>query len=145
VPIVPERAAAQGIALVSKEVLLARSDVLTIHLALSESTRGLIGAAEPALMKTTAYLVNTARGPIVDEAALVDAPGRRAIAGAAVDVFEHEPIAPNHPFLALDNIRLTPHIGYVTEETYRIYFPDVVENIRAFLDGAAVRLLNQPC
>ena len=139
-----ERAAAQGAALVSKEDLLARSDVLTIHLALSERTRGLIGAAELARMKPTAYLVNTSRGPIVDEAALVDALRRRAIAGAAVDVFEHEPIAPDHPFLALDNILLTPHIGYVTEETYRIYFPDVIENIRAYLDGAPIRLLNEP-
>jgi phosphoglycerate dehydrogenase-like enzyme len=139
-----ERAAEHGAFLVSKEELLERSDVLTIHLALSERTRGLIGAAELARMKPTAYLVNTARGPIVDETALVDTLKRRAIAGAAVDVFEREPLPLDHPFRELDNILLTPHIGYVTEETYRIYFPDVIENIQSYPEGAPIRLLNTP-
>jgi phosphoglycerate dehydrogenase-like enzyme len=137
-----DHAAAQGVLRVSKEELLERSDVLTIHLALSDRTRGLIGAAELSRMKPTAYLVNTARGPIVDETALVNALGSGTIAGAAVDVFEREPLSLDHPFRRLDNMLLTPHIGYVTEETYRIYFPDVIENIQSFLNHAPIRLLN---
>lgn len=139
-----ERAAAHGARLVSKDELFARSDVLTIHLALSERTRGIVGAAELATMKSTAYLVNTARGPIVDDAALADALRRGVIAGAGVDVFEREPLARDHPFRGIESLLMTPHIGYVTQETYEIYFHDVVEDIEAFLAGAPIRLLNDP-
>lgn len=139
-----ERADEHGVALVTKDELFARADVLTIHLALSQRTRGIVGAAELARMKPTSYLVNTARGPIVDEAALIAALRNGTIAGAAVDVYEHEPLVPDHPYRTIDNLLLTPHIGYVTEETYRVYFPDVIEDIEAWLKGAPIRLLNKP-
>ena len=138
-----ERCDALGATLVSKDDLLARSDVVTIHLVLSARTRGLIGARELGLMKPTAYLVNTSRGPIADEAALVDALEKRAIAGAGLDVFDREPLPPDHPLLALDNTVITPHVGYVTEETYRVFYSDAVEDIRAFLSGSPVRVLGR--
>ena len=126
----------------SKAALLAESDVATIHLVLSDRTRALIGAPELALLRPTAYLVNTSRGPIVDEAALVDALRARAIAGAALDVFDREPLAADHPLLALDNVVLTPHLGYVTKETYAVFYGEAVEDICAFRDGAPLRVLN---
>jgi phosphoglycerate dehydrogenase-like enzyme len=137
-----ERAAECGAALVSKDELLARSDVLTIHLRLSPRTAGLVGARELALMKRTAYLVNTSRGPIVEERALADALARGVIAGAALDVFDEEPLPPDHPFRRLDNVVLTPHIGYVTQESYAVYYQDAAEDIRGFLAGSPVRVLN---
>jgi phosphoglycerate dehydrogenase-like enzyme len=136
-----ERAAANGVTLVSKEDLLRRSDVLTIHLVLSDRTRGLLGAPELALLRPTAYLINTSRGPIVDEGALVDALRRGAIAGAGLDVYDREPLPPGHPLLSLANTVLTPHLGYVTQETYRVFFGDAVEDVRAFLAGTPVRVL----
>jgi phosphoglycerate dehydrogenase-like enzyme len=139
-----EKAAAVQVEYVSKEVLFARADVLSLHVSLSARTRGIVGDAELAMMKRTAYLVNTARGPVVDDAALVRALRAGTIAGAAIDVYEHEPLAADHPFRTLDNLLMTPHIGYVTEETYRVYFNDVVEDIDAWLKGAPVRLLNRP-
>jgi phosphoglycerate dehydrogenase-like enzyme len=137
-----ERAAAVGATLVSKEELLRRADVLTIHLVLGDRTRGLLGAAELAQLKPTAYLINTSRGPIVDETALIDVLERRAIAGAGLDVFDEEPLPLDHPLRRLPNTVLTPHLGYVTEEGYRVFYGDAVEDIRSFLAGAPQRVLN---
>jgi phosphoglycerate dehydrogenase-like enzyme len=136
-----ERAAQAGATLVGKDELLARADIVTIHLVLSDRTRGLLGARELALMKRTAYLVNTSRGPIVDEAALVDALRRGTIAGAALDVFDVEPLPLDHPFRSLPNTVVTPHLGYVTAEGYRVFFAHVVEDISGFLAGAPIRVL----
>ncbi|HEV2547528.1 MAG TPA: D-2-hydroxyacid dehydrogenase family protein [Stellaceae bacterium] len=138
-----ERAAAGGARLVSKEELFAAADVLTIHVVLSDRTRGLVGAADLARMKKTAYLINTSRGPIVDEAALIAVLREHRIAGAALDVFEPEPLPAGHALRALDNLLLTPHLGYVTEENYRLLYAHAVEDIRAFLDGKVLRPLNQ--
>jgi len=137
------RAADAGAALVAKEALFTRADILSIHLVLGPRTRGLVGAAELARMKPTAFLVNTSRGPIVDEAALVAALADQRIAGAAIDVFEPEPVAKDQPLLRLDNTVVTPHLGYVTEENYRLLYGQAVEDIRAFLDGKVLRGLNQ--
>lgn len=137
-----ERARAHGAALVGRDELFARADVLTVHLVLSERTRGLVGARELALMKPAAYLVNTSRGPIVDEAALVAALESGRIAGAGLDVFDVEPLPADHPFRRLPNTVVTPHIGYVTEDTYRGFYRDAVEDIAAFLHGEPVRVLN---
>jgi phosphoglycerate dehydrogenase-like enzyme len=137
-----ERAAQFGARLVTRDELFARSDILTIHVQLSERTRGLVGSRELGLMKPTAYLVNTARGPIVDEAALVVALRTRAIAGAGLDVFDQEPLPPDHPFKQLDNTVLMPHAGYVTEAQYRVRYRDTVEDIAAYLGGAPMRVLN---
>jgi phosphoglycerate dehydrogenase-like enzyme len=139
-----ERAAQVGVTLVSKDELLSRSDIVTIHLVLSQRTRGLLGARELGLMKPTAYLVNTSRGPIVDEPALVEALRKKTLAGAALDVFDEEPLPLAHPLRRLENTVITPHIGYVTTETYKIFFDQTVENIRAFLNGTPVRVLNAP-
>jgi len=125
----------------SKEDLLRRSDIVTIHLVLSGRTRGLLGADDLRQMKSSAYLVNTSRGPIVDEAALVDALRGRTIAGAALDVFDQEPLAAGHPFRDLDNLVLTPHVGYVSKENYRIFYGDAVEDILAFLQGTPIRVI----
>ena len=137
-----ERAAQCGATLVAKDELFARSDIVTVHVQLSERTRGLVGARELALMKPTAYLVNTARGPIVDEAALIHALQAGAIAGAGLDVFDEEPLPPNHPFKQLDNTLLMPHVGYVTEDQYRVRYRDTVDDIARYLEGAPVRVLN---
>jgi phosphoglycerate dehydrogenase-like enzyme len=129
-----ERAAEAGAAPVSKEDLFRRSDVLTIHLVLSNRTRGLVSANELALMKPTARLVNTSRGPIVVEADLIAALDSGKIAGAAIDVFDQEPLPPNHPFRALPNVLATPHIGYVSQSVYRRFYQDTVDNIQQWLD-----------
>lgn len=139
-----ERAVQFGVTLVSKDELLSQSDIVTIHLVLSQRTRGLLGARELGLMKPTAYLVNTSRGPIVDEPALVEALQKKTLAGAALDVFDEEPLPLAHPLRRLENTVITPHIGYVTTETYKIFFDQTVENIRAFLNGSPVRVLNAP-
>jgi phosphoglycerate dehydrogenase-like enzyme len=136
-----ERAAAEDAMLVAKDDLLARSDFVSIHLVLGERTRGLIGARELGLMKRSAYLVNTSRGPIVDEAALIRALEDGTIAGAGLDVFDEEPLARDHPFRRLPNVVITPHLGYVTEETYRIFYGQAVEDIKAYLDGTPLRVL----
>ena len=136
-----ERAKEIGATLVPKDELLARSDIVSIHLVLGERTRGLIGARELGLMKRSAYLINTSRGPIVDEAALIRALGDGTIAGAGLDVFDEEPLPLHHPFRRLPNIVITPHLGYVTSETYRIFYGHAVEDIRAYLDGKPVRVL----
>jgi phosphoglycerate dehydrogenase-like enzyme len=130
-----ERAATAGARLVSKEELLRLSDVISIHLVLSTRTRGLIGAAEFALMKPSARLVNTSRGPIVVEAALIEALAEQRIAGAAIDVFDTEPLPPRHPYRQLDNLLATPHIGFVSRGLYERFYRDTVANIVAWLDG----------
>ncbi|MDO8473854.1 MAG: D-2-hydroxyacid dehydrogenase family protein, partial [Dehalococcoidia bacterium] len=137
-----ERASHFGATLVTKDELFARSDILTVHLQLSDRTRGLVGSRELALMKPTAYLINTSRGPIVDEMALVQALQDHAIAGAGLDVFDVEPLPRDHPFTRLSNAVLTPHLGYVTNEGYRIFYGDSVEDIAAFIRGRPVRVLN---
>ena len=137
-----ERAAQCGASLVDKAGLFRESDVVSIHVRLSDRTRGLVGAGELALMKPTAYFINISRGPIVDEAALIDVLERGAIAGAGLDTMDVEPLPANHPFLTLPNTLITPHLGYVTQESYRAYYRGVVENIRAFASGEPVRVIN---
>jgi phosphoglycerate dehydrogenase-like enzyme len=137
-----ERAAQCGATLVTKDEIFARSDILSIHVQLSARTRGLVGARELRLMKPTAYLINTARGPIVDEAALVQALQTRTIAGAGLDVFDQEPLPPGHPLTVLDNTLLVPHIGYVTREQYQVRYRDTVEDVAAYLRGEPLRVLN---
>jgi phosphoglycerate dehydrogenase-like enzyme len=129
-----ERAAEAGAVLVSKEELFRQADILTIHLVLSRRTRGLVGAKELALMKPTARLVNTSRGPILVEADLIAALRSGAIAGAALDVFDQEPLPPDHPFRNLPNLLATPHIGYVSRGLYARFYQDTVDNIRQWLD-----------
>ncbi len=130
-----ERAAAAGVGRVALDDLFRKSDIVSLHLRLSDQTRGLVTARHLSLMKPTAYLVNTARGPLVDEAALVAALREKRIAGAALDVYDVEPLPPDHPLLALDNVVLTPHTGYVTQEAYHQFFRQVVENIETYLNG----------
>lgn len=137
----PEKAKEGGAEYVTKEELMQRSDILSIHVVLSDRSRGLIGAGDLALMKKTAYLINTARAPIVDQAALLKALQKKKIAGAGLDVFEVEPLPLDHPFRKLDNVVLTPHLGYVSEQNYRKQYAEVVEDIRAFLDGKPVRVI----
>lgn len=137
-----EGAAKLGVRYVSKDELIASSDILSIHVRLSERTRGMIGAAELASMKPAAFLINTARGPIVDEAALVDALRRRTIAGAGIDVYGTEPLPADHPFRTLDNLVATSHVGYVTEGSYDLYYGESVENIRAWIEGKPIRTLS---
>jgi phosphoglycerate dehydrogenase-like enzyme len=137
----PERAAAAGAVRVEKAELFGCSDVLTIHLLLSERTRGLVGRDEIGLMKKSAILVNTARAGIVDEAALIDALTKGGIAGAGLDVYSREPLPPNAPILTAPNTVLTPHLGYVTRETYEIYFPQALEDIEAWLNGHPIRVI----
>jgi phosphoglycerate dehydrogenase-like enzyme len=130
----------RGARLVSKEDVLREADILSIHLVLSRRTIGIVGAPEIALMKPTAYLVNTSRGPLVDEQALIDALRNRTIAGAALDVYDTEPLPELHPFRSLDNVLATPHVGYVTKRTYELFYRDTVENIAGWLIGKPVRV-----
>src|ERR1700722_7476672 len=132
-----ERAAAANAELVSKEELFSRADVLSVHVVLSDRTRGLVGGPEFALMKPTARLVNTSRGPIVAEADLIAALKDRKIAGAAIDVFDQEPLPLDHPFRTLANLLATPHIGYVSRGLYKRFYQDTVANIARWLDGQA--------
>jgi phosphoglycerate dehydrogenase-like enzyme len=134
-----EKAAAVGAEHVQKNELFRQSDVLTIHLILSRRSRRLVGAAELALMKSTAWLVNTARGAIVDESALIAALREHRIAGAAVDVFDVEPLPVDHPYRSLDNMLATPHLGYVSLNLYQTFYGDTVKNIVAWLDGSALQ------
>ena len=129
-----ETAKATGAILVSKDQLFERADILTIHLVLSSRTRGLVGAAELEKMKPTAWLINASRGPIVEEQALITALQNNRLAGAAIDVFDIEPLPPSHPFRTLDNVLATPHIGYVSQDLYKTFYEDTVSNIRKWLD-----------
>jgi phosphoglycerate dehydrogenase-like enzyme len=133
----PEAAVEAGARYLSREEFFATADVVSVHLKLSERSRGLIGAAELAAMKPTALLVNTSRGPIVDEPALIEALRSRSIGGAALDVFDTEPLPADHPLRTLDNVLATPHIGYVADRPYRIFFRDGVAAISEWLDGRA--------
>jgi phosphoglycerate dehydrogenase-like enzyme len=137
-----EAAAEAGATRVDKDELFRVSDVVTLHVVLSERTRGVVGARELGLMKPTAYLVNTSRGPLIDEAALIAALRENRIGGAAVDVYDEEPLPDDHPLRRLDNLVLTPHLGYYTEETLRPFYEDIVEAVGAFLDGKPIRVVN---
>jgi phosphoglycerate dehydrogenase-like enzyme len=130
-----EKAAAAGAKLVSKETLLKEADFVTIHLVLSHRSRGIIGQNDLDLMKPTAYFINTSRGPLVDEKALINTLQQKKIAGAAIDVYDIEPLPTDHPFRKLDNILATPHIGYVTEKTYKLFYEDTVTEILNWLNG----------
>ena len=136
------RALAVGVQMASLEDLLARSDIVSLHLRLSERSSKLIGQQELRLMKPTAYLINTARGPLVDEVALIEALQQRRIAGAGLDVFEQEPVDPGNPLLHLDNVVLTPHIGFVTRESYALLVGGAVDNILNYLDGNPTNVSN---
>jgi phosphoglycerate dehydrogenase-like enzyme len=138
----PERAHERGATYVDKDDLLARSDVVSVHLVLSDRTRGLVGARELALMKPTAYLVNTSRGPIVDESALVEALHAGRLAGAGLDVYDQEPLPPNHPLIRAPRTVLTPHIGFVTHRTYEEWYGGAVDAVAAYLAGTPVDVLN---
>ncbi|MGB7260238.1 MAG: D-2-hydroxyacid dehydrogenase family protein, partial [Pseudolabrys sp.] len=137
----PEKTKEAGAEYASKEDLFRNSDFVSIHYVLGERSRGLITAEDIGRMKPSAYLINTARAPIVDQAALLKALQDKKIAGAGLDVFDVEPLPLDHPYRKLDNVVLTPHLGYVSEQNYRKYFPDVVEDIRAWLDGKPVRVV----
>lgn len=137
----PEKAAAGGAAYATREELFSKADIVTIHVVLSERSRGLVSADDLARLKKTAYLINTARAPIVDQAALLKALDEKRIAGAGLDVFDVEPLPLDHPYRMLDNVVITPHLGYVSEQTYRKFYPDIVENIRAFIDKKPVRVI----
>jgi phosphoglycerate dehydrogenase-like enzyme len=136
-----EKCAAAGVSYAGKDDIFRQSDFISIHLVLSDRTRGLIGARELALMKPSAYLINTSRGPIVNEAALIAALRVKKIAGAGLDVFDSEPLPLDHPFRKMDNVVITPHLGYVSVQNYRTLYGGTVEDIRAFLDGKPVRVL----
>ncbi|MBX6327245.1 MAG: D-2-hydroxyacid dehydrogenase family protein [Pseudolabrys sp.] len=136
-----EKAQAAGARLVSKDELFRESDFVTVHVQLSQRTRGLIGARELALMKPTAFFINTSRGPVADETAIEAALRTGKIAGAAIDVYNEEPLPLDHPFRRLDNIVITPHLGYVTLENYRRFYGQMVEDIRAWLDGKPIRVI----
>jgi len=137
-----ERASSLGVQRVDKEELFRRSDFLTIHTIWSKRTRGLVGTAELSVMKPTAYLINTSRGPIVDERALISVLENRKIAGAALDVYDQEPLPADHPLRRMDNAVLTPHLGYVTAENYRLFYGEAVEDVRAFLAGNPIRVIS---
>ena len=139
-----ERATQFGATLVKRDELFALSDILSVHVQLSDRTRGLVGSREIGIMKPTAYLINTSRGPIVDTEALVEALKSEAIAGAGLDVFDQEPLPATHPLLQLDNTVLTPHLGYVTLEGYRVFYEETVEDIAAYLRDEPLRVLNPP-
>ena len=136
-----EKAAGQGVELVEKDELFGRSDILSVHLVLSPRSRGLVGAREIGLMKPSAILVNTSRGPICDTEAIIAALQAGRLAYAGFDVYDKEPLAIDHPLRAAPNVILTPHIGYVTEENYRSSYPQIVENVVAFLDGKPIRVI----
>ncbi|MSP97867.1 MAG: D-2-hydroxyacid dehydrogenase family protein [Betaproteobacteria bacterium] len=137
-----EKAAALGARYVDKQELLKTSDFVSIQLVLSDRTRGLIGAADLALMKPAAILINTSRGPIVDEAAMLAALRSGKLAHAALDVYGIEPLPKDHPLRSMDNVTLAPHLGYVSEDVYRTFWSDCVENVESWLDGKPVRVLN---
>jgi phosphoglycerate dehydrogenase-like enzyme len=139
----PEAAAEVGVEHVAKDELFRRSDVLSIHLVLSDRTRGLVTARELGLMKPTSYLINTSRGPIVDEAALIAALTEHRIAGAGLDVFDSEPPVPDHPLRHLGNVTLTPHLGYVTRGMLSIFYSEMPPAIAAFARGAPIRVINK--
>lgn len=136
-----EACEAAGVTYATKDELFANSDIITIHVVLSARSRGLVSREDIARMKPTAYLINTARGPTVDEAALLEALQKHAIAGAALDTYSQEPLPVDDPLRKLDNVVLTPHLGYVTVQNYRRYYTEMVEDISAWLAGAPLRVI----
>jgi phosphoglycerate dehydrogenase-like enzyme len=138
----PEKCAQVGVAYATKQELLRQSDFVTIHMVLGSRSKGLIGANDFAQMKKSAHLINTSRGPIVDEAALIEALTNKTIAGAALDVYDTEPLPIGHALRGLPNILLTPHLGYVTQDNYHTFYTQTMEDIRAFLDGKPLRILD---
>jgi D-3-phosphoglycerate dehydrogenase len=138
----PEKCQEVGVAYAGKDDLFRQADIVTIHLVLSQRTRGLVGAKELALMKPSAYIINTSRGPIIEEAALLAVLRAKAIAGAGLDVFDVEPLPVEHPLRKMENVVLSPHLGYVATQNYRAYFAGIVDDIRAFLDGKPVRVID---
>src|SRR6267142_303999 len=137
----PEKCREAGVDYATKDDLFRNADIVTIHVQLGDRSRGLVTAKEFALMKPTAYIINTARGPIIEEKALIAALDERRIAGAGLDVFDIEPLPLDHPFRRMDNVVITPHLGYVSQQNYQHYFPDIVGNIRAFIAGKPVRVI----
>jgi D-3-phosphoglycerate dehydrogenase len=137
----PERCREVGVEFSAKDDLFRNADIVTIHLVLGDRTRSLVSARELGLMKKTSYLVNTSRGPIIDEKALLDALNKKQIAGAGLDVFDIEPLPIDHPYRTMDNVVITPHLGYVSQQNYEKYYPDIVDDIRGFLDGKPVRVV----
>lgn len=137
----PEKCKEVGVEYVSKEDLFRNADFVTIHLQLSDRTRGLVAAKELGLMKRTAYIINTSRGPIIDERALLAALNSKSIAGAGLDVFDVEPLPLDHPFRRMDNVVITPHLGYVSQQNFEHYYPDIVGDIRGWLDKKPVRVI----
>jgi phosphoglycerate dehydrogenase-like enzyme len=137
----PEKCREAGVGYVDKDDLFRQSDFITIHVVLSPRTRGIVGMKEIGLMKPTAFLINTSRGPIIDEGAMLAALRDKKIAGAGLDVFDVEPLPLDHPLRKMDNVVITPHLGYVSEQNYRHYFAGVIEDIRGFLDGKPVRVM----
>ena len=138
-----ERAKECGATLVDKETLFKESDILSVHLVLSDRTRGLVGASDLALMKPSAYIVNISRGPIIDEKALIDVLERRAIAGAALDTFDVEPLPKDHALFKTPNTLICPHLGYVIDDSYEAFYSGIIENVRAFTSGEPVRTINE--
>ena len=137
----PEKCKEAGVEYVSKEDLFRQADFVSVHLQLSDRSRGLVTAKELGVMKKTAYVINTSRGPIIDEKALIAALNDKTIAGAGLDVFDVEPLPTDHPFRRMDNVVITPHLGYVSQQNYERYFPDIVECIRGWMDGKPVRVV----
>ena len=137
----PEKCQEAGVGYVSKDDLFRQSDFISVHVVLSQRTRGIVGAHEIGLMKPSAFLINTSRGPIIEEAAMLAALRDKKIAGAGLDTFDVEPLPLDHPLRKMDNAVITPHLGYVSEQNYRGYFSGVVEDIRGFLDGKPVRVM----
>jgi phosphoglycerate dehydrogenase-like enzyme len=137
-----EAAAKVGVRRVEKDELFAQADIISMHLVLGDRTRSIVGARELSLMKPTAFIINTARAALIDESALLEALQNRTIAGAALDVYWEEPIPRHHPLLQLDNVILTPHLGYVVEESYRAFYGGLVETVTAFLAGTPIRVSN---
>jgi phosphoglycerate dehydrogenase-like enzyme len=135
-------AAEAGVMRVEKDELFKRSDIVSLHLVLGDRTRGIVGSRELSLMKPTAYIVNTARGPLIDENSLIEALRSGKIAGAALDVFWQEPLLKDHPLMQFDNVVLTPHLGYAVEESYRAFFGGLAETVNAFLAGNPIRISN---
>ena len=138
-----ERANECGATLVDKKTLFKESDIVSVHLVLSDRSRGLVSASDLSMMKPSAYLVNISRGPIVDEEALIDVLERRAIAGAALDTFDVEPLPKDHPLFKTPNTLICPHLGYVIDESYQAFYTGVIENVRAFASGEPVRTINE--
>ena len=136
-----ERCKELGVTPVTKEELLRQSDYVTVHVQLSSRTENLVGASDIALMKPAAYLINTSRGPCVDEEALIAALREKKIGGAGIDVFNEEPLPLDHPFRKLDNVVATPHLGYATLDNYKVFYSGMVDNIRAWLDGKPINVM----